>query len=80
MNKDVLRNSRRSSKCGCLATFNFDAEHGLVFAGDHSSLCLPLEEMEFQRKGYVMKTLQSPDKQSEFEDLAVTCLSDWGSS
>ena len=27
-----------------------------------------------------MKNLQSPEKQSGFEDLAVTCLSDWGSS
>lgn len=36
--------------------------------------------MEFQTKGYVMKMLQSPEKQSEFERLAVTCLSDWGSN
>ena len=28
----------------------------------------------------MMKTLQSPEKQNEFENLAVTCLSDWGSS
>ena len=27
-----------------------------------------------------MKILQSPDKQNEFENLAVTCLSDWGST
>lgn len=27
-----------------------------------------------------MKTLQSPDKQNDFENLAVICLSDWGSS
>ena len=29
---------------------------------------------------YVMKILQSPEKQIEFEDLAVTCLSEWGAS
>ena len=27
-----------------------------------------------------MKIMQSPDKHSGFEDLAVTCLSNWGSS
>lgn len=59
-----MRNSRRSSKCGCLAKFRFDAELGIVSVGEHSDLCLPLEEIEFQRKGYVMKNLQSPDKQS----------------
>ena len=75
-----MRNSGRSSKCRCLAKFHFDSELGIVFVGEHSDLCVPLEETDIQRKGYVMKNLQSPEKQSGFEDLAVTCLSDWGSS
>lgn len=80
MSKEIVRISRRSAKCGCNAKFHFDAEQGVVFVGVHSDLCFPLDEAEFQRKGYVMKILQSPEKQSGFEDLAVTCLSDWGSS
>ena len=41
---------------------------------------MPLDDIDFQRKGYVMRSLQSPKQQKEFEKLAATCLSDWGSS
>lgn len=39
-----------------------------------------MSDAEFNTKGYVMKMLQSPDKHTEFENLAVTCLADWGSN
>lgn len=78
--KDVVRNARKFPKCGCLTRFKIDRLAGLIVSGDHSNLCQPLEDAEFQRKGYVMKSLQSPGQQSEFEELAVTCLADWGSS
>ena len=80
MGKDVVRNARKFPKCGCLTRFKIDRLAGLIVSGDHSNLCQPLEDAEFQRKGYVMKSLQSPGQQSEFEELAVTCLADWGSS
>ena len=78
--KDVIRNSRKSSKCDCQAKFQFDTHNGIRFSGEHNDLCSPLSDREFQSKGYVMKMLQSPDKHASFENLAVTCMSDWGSS
>lgn len=80
MGKEVIRNSRKSAKCHCPAKFQIDSELGLIFQNDHNSLCTELSDAEFHTKGYVMKMLQSPAKQSEFENLAVTCLADWGSS
>lgn len=63
-----------------MAKFDFSAETGVIFDGAHDANCLPLSEKEFQRKGQVLKILQSPEKRIEFEDLAVTCLSEWGAS
>ena len=53
---------------------------GVIFNGDHNDLCIDLTDTEFRTKGSIMKILQSPEKQNEFENLAITCLSDWGSS
>ena len=76
----MIRNSRRSSKCNCPATFKFDSELGVVYHGEHNEKCTELDEKEFQTKGYVMRILQSPDTNTKFENIAVTCLSEWGSS
>ena len=70
MNKEVIRNTRKSPECGCVAKFDFSAESGVIFDGAHAANCLPLTEKEFQREGYVMKILKSPDKQIEFEDFS----------
>jgi hypothetical protein len=78
--REVIRNSRRSSKCNCPATFKFDSELGIVYHGEHNEKCKELDEKEFQTKGYVMRILQSPDTNTKFENIAVTCLSEWGSS
>jgi hypothetical protein len=78
--RGAIRNSRRSSKCNCPATFKFDAELGIVYHGEHNEKCTELDEKEFQTKGYVMRILQSPDTNTKFENIAVTCLSEWGSS
>lgn len=78
--REAIRNSRRSSKCNCPATFKFDSELGIVYHGEHNEECKELDEKEFQTKGYVMRILQSPDTNSKFENIAVTCLSEWGSS
>lgn len=56
MGKDVIRNSRNSPKGGCPV----DREVGFLFSGEDNDACLPQEDTEFQRKGYVMKSLQSP--------------------
>lgn len=78
--RDVTRNSRRSSKCSCPAKFKFDSEFGIVYHSEHNEKCTELDEKEFQTKGYVMRILQSPDTNTKFENNAVTCLSEWGSS
>ena len=53
---------------------------GIVYHGEHNENCTELDDKEFQTKGYVMRILQSPDTNTKFENMAVTCLSEWGSS
>lgn len=81
-NSVVIRNSRKSIKCGCNAGFTFDSIDGsLVFkehkpSQPHHSECCQLSVAQLQNKAHVFRGLQSPEAEKSRLDFVTSMFAD----